>query len=72
MSNQAELLGRLHNVAFFVAAHKRGHFEPTVKWCSKIYSGQGVEYHPERVRGLTYMKQPESFGEMMNFLRALT
>ena len=47
IANLSDVLDRLHNVEVFVAAHKGRFFEPTVKWCRQIYSGQVIEHDTE-------------------------
>ena len=66
----SDVLDRLHDVGLFVAAHKCRFFEPTVKWCAKMYSGQHVEHDLERLRGLTEISRPQSVGDLMKFLQA--
>ena len=44
VENLEKVLERLEGVGLYVAAHKCRFYEPSVKWCGKIYSGQGVSH----------------------------
>ena len=41
-----DVLQRLQERGLYVAAHKCTFYEPCIKWCGKIYSGQDVEHDP--------------------------
>lgn len=69
VSKLFEVLGRWHDVGLFAATQEFRVFEPTVKWCGKIYSGQGVEHGPERVSKLGDVGRPELVGDLMKFCK---
>ena len=60
---------KLMEVSLFVAAIRVTLYVREVKRCGKLYSGTGVRYDPERIRGPVKMPRPETFGELMRFLQ---
>ena len=56
--------------AIYVAAHKCRFFEPSIRWCGRIYSGEGVTHDPQRIQGLIEMRRPEMVSELMQFRQA--
>ena len=66
------ILDRLLERGLFAAAHKAVFFRKEIKWCGKILSGQTVSHNPERTHGLSELRRPETAGELMKFLQAIS
>lgn len=66
-----ELTGRVEVVLailqghyLFVAAHKAVFCGKEIRWCGKLYSGDRIDYNPDRVQGLVEILRPENAGEL--------
>ena len=70
VGNLDGVLARLQARGLYAAAHKCRFFATEMKWCGRLYSGEGVAHDPQRVQGLTAMRRPETVGELMQFLQA--
>jgi hypothetical protein len=76
--DEAELLersrliwGRLHSALLKCAASKLVLYTERILWCGRYADGEGVWHDPQRVQGLLDMREPESAGELMQYLCAL-
>ncbi|KAE9342591.1 hypothetical protein PR003_g9399 [Phytophthora rubi] len=55
---------------FKLSVAKSSLYEPRVKWCGKIITGQGVSHDPDRIKALTTLSYPTNAGELQQFLCA--
>ena len=66
------IVERLEELDLYAAAHKRTFFETSITWRRKVYTQGKVNHDPERLTGLATMRWPETLGELMQFLQAVT
>ena len=52
-------------------AKKTQLFLREVKWCGKVYNGDGVAHDPERRAGVTSLRPPSNVGELQQFICAV-
>eukprot|EP00644_Phytophthora_capsici_P016908 jgi/Phyca11/125627/e_gw1.59.284.1 len=55
---------------FKLSVTKSSLYEPQVKWCGKIITGNGVRHDPERIKALTNLPYPTNAAELQQFLCA--
>ncbi|GMF54393.1 unnamed protein product [Phytophthora fragariaefolia] len=62
------LVELLEFFGFKLSVQKSSLFEPQVKWCGKIITGQRVSYDPELIKALTNLSYPTNAAELQQFL----
>ncbi|OWZ16976.1 Retroelement [Phytophthora megakarya] len=55
---------------FKISATKSSVYEPQVKWCGKIITGNGVSHDPERIKVLSERLYPTNAAELQQFMCA--
>ena len=74
-STEEELLDRLEmvfnraaEVGLKFSAKKSVFFARSLKWCGRIFSGDGVSHDPERIAGLVAIQPPDNAKDLQQFL----
>ena len=59
-----QLLETLSKYNLKINAQKTKLFQREVKWCGRIYNGDGVHHDPTRIEGLVALREPKTVGKM--------
>ncbi len=72
VDNLLYVLQRTHHkgLNFSIEKGKADFYSIEMLWCGKIFSREGIRYHPGRLQGLIDMSSPRMASELMQFLSA--
>ncbi|OWZ09958.1 hypothetical protein PHMEG_00017261 [Phytophthora megakarya] len=65
-----QFLDLVGKYGFKLSAKKSSLYQPTVKWCGRIISCDGIAHDPERIDTLRAMPYPTTAGQLQQFLCA--
>lgn len=54
-----------------LSATKTTLFATKVKWCGRIFSADGVQHDPERLKTLQNLREPQTIGELQEYIGAI-
>ncbi|KAG2903373.1 hypothetical protein PC114_g12315 [Phytophthora cactorum] len=67
----AELFSLLNDFGSKLSTKKTSIYQTEVKWCGKVFNGQGIKYDPERINSLRTLPYPATACELQQFVCAI-